>query len=561
MRLRTAGSAILVNYAGYPSALNSLTADNGLASLAGGLKGHRRLVLDYATTSTVKRLVPPFISTRLGQVLAKAKTSPLAAFAELKVLSPILDAIRRQEEIKIAAEIAAEVEERQADVVGFKLWNGDGFTGAVRMAGYLKERFPQLTIAAGGPQAKFFKDFIFSVTHNFDVLAIGDGEPTINPLIEAALTGDFDLVPNIYYRRNSQVVFTGLENVSNMDSLPLPAYDAATYPALFSGEKIKTIIVIEDGRGCKYLCHFCAHPVISGPVLRNKSAARIADEFAAGIAAGFSAVRLGGSSTPASLLHAIGAELEQRGIKADWTAFARISDSRPDDFPYLKRNGLFGLFFGIESGDPKVLAGMNKKISPERIETVITAAKAAGLFTVGSIIYPAPFDTPLTRQRTLDLLTRLRPDSVPILFMGIYPGTEYGNNPERYGFEITYPSLASRLLQWVGLKPKARFYSPEVQRYLLNYKLNLLFPPKYWEPLPWKLNGLAYKEYAAETQRFYEELRARGIMTVPDDMALMAKLGGYDCREFADEAFQAIFTGNAAQLSEMVRRINRGGII
>ena len=560
---KSCGTAILVNYAGYPSSPNSLMPDNGLASLAAQLKtaGHDVKILDYATVSTARRLVPTFIQDRLQRVLGAfdngTKSRQALAFLELKVLDSALGVVRRIEERKIAKEIAAEVERTGADLVGFKLWNGDGFSGPVRMAGYLKSRFPGLTVAAGGPQVKFFRDAIFDLTHNFDALAVGDGEPMIVPLLEGALKRDLFDVPNIFYLKDGVPIFTGTVRVDHMDFLPFPVYDPEVYPAMSGDEKIK-MLVVEDRRGCENLCHFCVHPSISGTDPRSKTARRIIDEFEMGIDRyGIRSFRLGGSSSPSKLLYGIAAEIERRKIEADWTAFARIKDSEAGQFPFLKKMGLYSLFFGIESGNRRVLAGMNKKVTPERIEEVVRAAKAAGIFTVGSVIYPAPFDTVESRGETFALLSRIRPDSVPLQFMGIYPGTEYSRNPGKYNLEITYPSWLSNILAKVGLKKKPESNDPEVMRYMIEYKINLLFPPKYWKPLPWKINGMDHRQFAAETQSFYDELKQAGILPMlTDEEALMAHLGGYGPKEFADQAFVNGFTGNWRGMIEMAKRIN-----
>lgn len=573
-RIKDRASILLINYAGYPSSPNSLMPDNGLASLAAKLKaaGHGVKILDYATVDTMRRLVPPFFQRRLAKVLrtfeetsqksslsTRGKVRQAKAFLELKLLAAGLERVRRREEIKIAEEIASWVKMEEADLVGFKLWNGDGFSGPVRMARDLKRRFPGLLIAAGGPQVKFFRERVFDVTNGFDVLAVGDGEATILPLAEVALGRKISSVPNVIYLREGTPVFTSSQRIEDMDSLPFPLYDAGVYPAMAGDGKIK-MLVVEDRRGCENICRFCVHPFISGIEPRSKSAERVTDEFRAGIDRyGIRNFRLGGSSSPAGLLLEIAQEVQRRGLDINWTAFARIKDSIPQSFQYLQRNGLFSLFFGIESGSQRVLGGMNKNVSVERIKEVIAASRAAGIFTVGSVIYPAPFDTPETRQETLELLKEIRPDSVPLQFTGIYPGTEYARHPERYNLEIVYPSWFANLLVRAGLKEGAKFDGPEVTRYLIRYKIQLLFPPKFWAPLPWRINGMGHKQFASETQALYEDLKREGILAMlTDEEALMAHLGGYTPRQFADEAFAATFTGNGEKMAEMVKRINGG---
>ena len=46
------------------------------------------------------------------------------------------------------------------------------------------------------------------------------------------------------------------------------------------------------------------------------------------------------------------------------------------------------------------------------------------------------FETPETRAETLAFIGRVRPDSVLVQFPGIYPGTEWFDDPARFGFGV-----------------------------------------------------------------------------------------------------------------------------
>jgi len=62
---------LLVNYAGYPYAPNSLMPDNGLANLAGALLQTRNEVeiLDYCTLGTLQRFSTPDLTAALDEGL------------------------------------------------------------------------------------------------------------------------------------------------------------------------------------------------------------------------------------------------------------------------------------------------------------------------------------------------------------------------------------------------------------------------------------------------------------------------------------------------------------
>jgi hypothetical protein len=67
-------------------------------------------------------------------------------------------------------------------------------------------------------------------------------------------------------------------------------------------------------------------------------------------------------------------------------------------------------------------------------------------------------------MRSLEMLLEMRPDSVPVQFPGVVPGTPWWNDPERYGFS---------------------FDAEEMTRVGLDYKIKLLFPPSMWEEPPY----------------------------------------------------------------------------
>lgn len=571
----------LISYPGYPASPNAFMPDNGLASLAGKLQsaGYGARVLDYGTITTMRRLIPDryrgglaSIYARMGEInerknarggafSVRDSVELAAQFMKLRSVTRKLEKEREKVEFAIAQEIAGMLRREEKAFIGFKLWNGDGFTGSIRIAQILRDKFPSMHIFAGGPQVKFFREFIFQETDVFDALAVGDGEATILPLAEVASgQGKLAEVPNIFYFTRGKAAYTYTETIQDMDTLPLPVYDLETYPSMLGDQKIK-LVVIEDRRGCDNLCHFCSHPAISGHRPRSKSPERIVDEFEHVMRNyGISSFRLGGSSTPGSLLFAIAREIQRRGLKVDFSAFARVRDLEPEGLDELRRAGLYSLFFGIESGNQRVLDAMNKKVKVERMERVISASREAGIFTVGSVIYPAPFDDPATRKETLGLLERVRPDSVPLQFLGIYPGTEYARNPEKYNLQIVYPSLLKNILAALHLSKKPQYSDREILHYLIHYKILLHFPPRFWRPLPWRINDMGFRQFASQTQELHGELKRRGILTtLTDEEALMAHLARMPARTFAEETFREIFSGDWPGMFSVIKKINHKG--
>lgn len=539
-------SALLVSFGGYPYTPSSLTPDNGLANLAGALveEGCEPHILDFGTVSTMRRLFP----AQLTETLRPAAQAMLGGggggpdeegVRRLRAIDAALTAHQREQMHAIAGEVAAEVRARRPDFVGLKLWNGDGFTGSVIIAEHLRAQFPDLPIYGGGPQASWWRDAIFRRTRAFTALLDGEGEAAIRRLAQHA-QGRADLadIPGVIYREGSVPRHVPRADGIKLDDLPEPVYDEAAYPAMAGDEKIK-VIVIDDSRGCPHRCGFCAHPVESGRRLRTASATKLVERMATIRARhGITAFRFSGSSTPGRLMAEVADEIIARGLEISFTCFGHFSSARPDHFQRMAQAGLQAIFFGIESGCQEVLdRAVGKDLDLARVRETVRAAQAAGIFVVASMMVPLPFDTEETLRESLEFLREVRPDSVPVQFPGVIPHTPWWDDPAAYGLE---------------------FDPEEYTEVGLDYKIKLLFPPSLWEPLPYRVMGMDFREFTAKTMAFARALEESGILTaVPDDNALIAHCAGMAPREFRDRTRLWCAIGDAEAMGEMVARANR----
>ena len=157
------------------------------------------------------------------------------------------------------------------------------------------------------------------------------------------------------------------------------------------------------------------------------------------------------------------------------------------------------------------------------------------------MIVPMPFETEQTMQESLELLKRLAPDYVPVSFPGLLPGTPWFTQAEEYGFEVD---------------------KDEYLRQNLGYKFKMLFPPEFWEPLPYRLNGRSFAQFTRDTRRFIGMLEQAGIVTgLTDDHALMAELSGIDARQLRDLARLWCATGDAASMQGFVEKFNQAACV
>ncbi len=539
-------NVLLVTYAGYPYTPSSLCPDNGLGLLAAVLReaGHGVRILDFGTLDTMRRLYPEELSRRalpVLQELAAAQGPPGPSLVqELGRLDAELEAHQAREVQAVAEEVEREVADLEPALVGLKLWNGDGFTGSVTIAERLRKRYPSLKLLAGGPHATWCGRFIYERTGAFDAVVLGEAEDRILDLVAHATEGkSLANLPGVVFSAEGHA--TPPASV-DLDEIPRATYDESVYPAMAGDQKLK-LIVIDDSRGCPYCCAFCTHPYESGRRLRVRSADRIVADMAAMVGEyGFRTFRFAGSSTPGSLMAEVAQGILDRGLDVQYTSFAHFSSSLPDHFEVLRRSGLYSMFFGLETGSEELLRrAAGKPIRLEAVRETVRAAKAAGIKVVCSMIVPMPFETEETLAESLRLVLELRPDSVPVQFAGLFPGTRWFKEAEEYGFEVDRDTY---------------------MRENMDYKFKLLFPPSFWKPLPYRMNGMGFSEFTRITGRFAAALEAEGILTnVPDDNMLMAELAGMGPREFRDQARAWCAAGLVAPMEQFVRRYNEAATV
>jgi len=538
---------LLVSFAGYPYTPSSLMPDNGLASLAGCLReaGHDVRILDCCTLGTLGRLFPPKLRKRVRPLAEKlfAGGGKLSLLEKARLLKAgmALDAHQRREIALIARDVAETAAGFGADVVGLKLWNGDGFTGSVRIAEAVRERMPKARIVAGGPHVDYFQHHILDYTGAFDALVAGEGERVLPQLVDAmSVGGDWRAISGVIWRDGSRVHKNPPEPLDCLDEVPLPAYDTETYPALEGDEKVK-IGVLDESRGCPNRCAFCIHPIKSGGKWHVKSPDRVLAEMRRVIdGIGTRYLIYSGSNTSARVAVGIADEILRQGLDVRYGCFGHVRGIARADFDLLRRSGCEAIFYGLESGSERILRdAFDKPLDLALVERVIRQTREAGICAITSVIFPAPFEDARSRRDTLDLLRHLRPDSVPVTIPGLIPGTPWDRDSARYGFE------------------KSR--RKDLWEYALTYKIKLLFPPSLWKPVPYRLNGKSSKQLFGECESFMREIEGAGLLTnVPHEMVLMASALGQadDLRGFRDRCRARFFSGDAEAIGEMVQSIN-----
>ncbi|MEQ8189863.1 MAG: radical SAM protein [Candidatus Eremiobacterota bacterium] len=529
---------ILINYNGLSTELFSLMPDNGLATLASFLMthGYEPLILDYVTagmfrsffTEKTKGIIKEIY--RLNEHLYEDK-----AIKKMNDLKVVFNEIIKEKEYKIAEELIRYIKKFNSPLVGFKLWEGAGFHGSVRIAEEIKRQVPQVITVAGGPHADIYDTDILAYTHGFDFLIYGEGEIALSELTAyAGGKKNLKSVPNLIYRDGTDVKKNPLRFIDNIEEIPPPVYDEEIYPAMKGDEKIKTFL-IEESRGCPNRCKFCIHPIKSGSVWRHKHPKRVVDEIEKSSSL---TVRLTGSNPPPGLLTSISEEILARHMSINYSTFGHARNFPSENYNLMRKAGCRAMAFGIESGSQYILdTSIGKNIAAEQAKSALKASKEAGIYTIASVIVPSPHDTEETIKETLRFLLDAMPDSVTAQFAILTPHTEWWENPEKYAFHF-----------------KDR---EELRKKLMLRNPPTLLPAPLWERIHYKLNNMSDRDIIKTTGNFIRAIQSHGITHGMSDFhTILAISGKKDIKDLKEKSEKAFIEGDIEQITDIVSGIN-----
>jgi hypothetical protein len=189
-------------------------------------------------------------------------------------------------------------------------------------------------------------------------------------------------------------------------------------------------------------------------------------------ALGSRAFRLAGTYSPPAFATELCERLIADGDRVSFGLSLHSAAASPELMALLKQAGCFGVFIGVESGSDDLLRRMHKSTTAARLRSALDQACAAGLFTVGSFIFPSPgetADTEIETKRLIEEAFEGRANTSVIVTMPVVlPRTTWWNERSRFGFEVAVEDDA-------------------FCRLALRYKIRHLLPASLWDPLPYSL--------------------------------------------------------------------------
>lgn len=355
---------------------------------------------------------------------------------------------------------AEQVLATDCDVVFLNLFHGTGFKFTMDLARKLKNANPNVKLYGVGQKVDWFTENILALPDNaLDGLVTGLGYNAIEKLGRGT---PIQQCPNAIYPGPDGPVVTD-KVVLDLEDYPDPAYGAQVYRNL--AYKVPVYPVTLSNLACPNYCRFCLRPDNYG---RQNIARDVQHTFSEILhlyrEAGIRHFRVEDSTPPAGTLTQLARAILDSPLagKIKLSAFSRVDTNRNEDFGLLKEAGIVSLFFGVEALDDDMLLALGKGFDSALAGETLRKAHHAGIKTVGSFIFPIPGQTAAQREGNLEGIRRVADvlDSLIALPAGIYPPTEWGRNPEKFGIVLEEDYMAKCVIYPIKSIQPLRFWPP-----------------------------------------------------------------------------------------------------
>lgn len=429
---------------------------------------------------------------------------------------------------------------KEFDIIFLNLWQGSGFKFSMDLAKVLKSRKSSIKIYGIGQKVDWFREHILELFPFLDGLMLGLEFKSVQLMLNKNNTKS---IPNMIYKNNSKITFTK-RRVVDVNDLPLPLYSSEKYLGIKG--KIPLFMISLSNQACLGKCSFCVRPVNYGRKIIKRNMQDIIKEVIH-LMKNYRTrcFRICDSTPPAFSLTEFAKKIIDTGLHKEniiISGFARIDVNKNEDFDLLKKAGIGALFFGIESLDDNNLIKMKKGINFKKIRRTLKKAHEAGIYTVGSFIFPIPDETKESMKITLQRLYEVKDDLDSILIRpaGIYPMSDWGLNPDKYNIKL-HPDY--------------------IERFLI-YPIKQLLPLQLLPPFPFsyalmgkKAEDVSFEEIINFSKDFIKVVRKDiGIPGIPDYYWTLAQYLKEDVTHFTEKIINYMVNREYRKIKNIIKK-------
>lgn len=354
---------------------------------------------------------------------------------EVKVVDADVENLSQAEVLKTARDYAP-------DLIGLTM-NTLQSRAAYETVEQLKRAY-DAPVIAGGPHPSALKGEVLERCPSLDAVVYGEGEATTLEILKAFEDGrDLADVEGICYRQGEEILTTEPRCLVDIDSLPHPALELVAPIGRYHGAYpvgARPSLHIMASRGCPFQCTFCSKGIwerslrlrkvdsVLAEVEWLRDTFRVKEIFFQDDTLN---VNRGWFESLCSGLVELGLNKKVK-FKGPFRANEKMVD--PDILKMAKDAGFWMIFYGVESGNQRVLDSIKKGITLRELERAFQITKKAGIKTYASFMIGNLGESRETIKDTIRFARKLDPDYYGFAVATPYPGCEFYEAAKRGGY-------------------------------------------------------------------------------------------------------------------------------
>lgn len=305
----------------------------------------------------------------------------------------------------------------------------------VAIARRVRELAPSARIVVGGHNASFVDVLTLERYPWIDAIIRGEGEVTFGELVNAWAAGrDPSGVAGVTWRGPAGSVRNPeRELLADLDLLPLPDY--SLLPPLSDYREAcglpRSIAILEVGRGCPHRCVYCSESSFWRRRTRTFSIDRLAREMRQlrdDHGAECFLLAYDQFTADRRFVESFCTRLLDQGLqRTPWYCISRLDTVDEALLKLMRQAGCESMCYGIDSGSPRTLAFIRKRIDPAILLERVRTTTAQGMVPTLSFVIGFPEERAEDIEATLELALRnaAAGNINPLLQMPtVLPGTE-----------------------------------------------------------------------------------------------------------------------------------------
>lgn len=272
-----------------------------------------------------------------------------------------------------------------------------------------------------------------------DFVIEGEGPLTLKGLTEVLKnnSSNYKGIPGLWYYEQGSIrhnprasLIRDLDEIlpiAAWDLLPMKKYRAHNWHCFDNLNHRTPYGAIYTSLGCPYSCVFCCINTPFGkPGIRYRSPLVVIKEIEVLVRDyGIKNLKI---VDELFILHekhymAIVDLIIDRGFDLNIWAYARVDTVKGKNLERMKKSGIQWLALGIESANPDIRKGAEKKMKVTDIKNVVRMIQESGIRVIGNYLFGLPEDTLETMQETLEMALDLNCEFANFYSAMAYPGS------------------------------------------------------------------------------------------------------------------------------------------